>query len=345
MQKKCKIFIWQGDWTGGAERVTLAIAEFLYETYGVLPTLGVFRGSRRADIPFPQVETVRLFPRKLVAYNNIAASILLRHQLREYDAVITHAAGFWDRSSARWIWREPGDLDLLWSQLPLRSKVSYWVPYLIALRGVLRCGMAVAASAKAVAFFRRHGRTAIASSNFLDMRALPVRSRRTHRPGEPFNLVFIGRDDPIKNIEFLTHAATWFSKHGITVHLFGVSGDSDATFQYHGWVSEAETLEFLTNEGHALILPSFFEASPLVLLESLVLGVPALVHSPALPTELREYALSYTSRSEFEDALLSLVQGYECVVDECMKRAVELERTYDRSAVLMKEFDRINEYL
>lgn len=341
--KQSKIFIWQGGWKGGAETITLEIARFLQEIYHITPTLGVFEGNKDLKQPFPQIEVRSIFPKHLVAYNNIAASWMLRKQVDAFDLVLTHTAGFWKTKHNHYIYREPGDLFKLFKALPLKSKIGYCIPLLCALMSLHTSDHPIAASRKAESFFRRVGvHSFLTSTNFLDTNSLPPITLHTYTLNKPFQLVFIGRDDKIKNLKWLERTLPHIIKsQNIHLHIFGIKKSNTKYITYHGWVTEQTIQNFLQQEAHALVLPSLFEASPLVLLQALAAGVPCLVKTSALPTELASDVLSFDNASSLETSLKTLIDTYAQRAESTQLRAAFIRNQYNRNTVLINEFEAI----
>ncbi|MCX6715027.1 MAG: glycosyltransferase family 4 protein [Candidatus Uhrbacteria bacterium] len=338
--KLSNIFIWQGGWKGGAETVMFEIAKFLKETHNITPTLGLFEGNLDSTQPFPQIEVKTIFPKHLVAYNNIAAPILSRKQLEPFDLIITHEGGFWKTKSNHYIYREPGDLFRLFSALPFKSKIGYAIPLLASLYGLHTADIPIAASYKAEWFFKKvHVPFLIRSSNFIDTKIIPVATKRSHTNTEPFVLTFIGRDDKIKNLAWLERACSNLpSSMNVHLHVFGVKKQDTQNITYHGWVEERTIWQFLQDQTHAFVLSSLFEASPLVLLQALACGIPSLVKTSALPDELSSFVLPFNSEKDFITTLQSLIENYEEHAQKSSTNATTVRTTYDKQTVLTAEF-------
>ncbi len=342
--KQSKIFIWQGDWKGGAETVTLEIAKFLRDSYQITPTLGVFKGNKNPNQPFPQIEIETPFPKHLVAYNNLFASFRLRKQLNSFDLIITHTGGFWKTKYNHFSYREPGNLFGLFSSLPPKSKIGYILPLLFSIYGLYTSDISIAASKKAEGFFRKiHVRPAILSTNFIDKTKIPSAKVHTYNNNtERFNLTFIGRDDKIKNLAWLEKTCTKLSDTlNIHLHVFGIKKQNTKCITYHGWVDEEIVWDFLQQQTHIFVLPSLFEASPLVLLQALACGTPCLVKSSALPDELIPFTSSFRDPYTFKKSLTAFMKDYDAYAKTAHANASTIRNHYDKQTVLTKEFSTI----
>lgn len=343
MQKSPKIFIWQGAWKGGAENITFQIAEYVKKEFNAEVTLGVFKGEKNFEVPFKQIEVTRALPKKLVAYNNLLASLLVWAQYKEYDYVLTHTAGFWKRSGVKFIYREPGNLKLLLSSLSLKSKLVYFLPYLAAKHSILHCDIPVSASRKADEFFVQCGRKSfIQSTNFVNIASLPNINQLSYQEKDKFKIAFIGRNDKLKRLSLLIDVVNKAgAEDNLELHVFGSRGRDTDFVKYHGWVPGEKVLDFLSAKAHAFVLPSVFEASSVSLLHALMLGVPTVVSVNALPIELSAYAQSFQTKEDLHQSLVELKQNYPARKKTAESNSNEIREKFSLGKVLKKEFETI----
>lgn len=338
-----KIFIWQGAWKGGAEAVTFGIAEFL-RSHNLTPTLGVFKGEKRNELPYIQTEVPRFFPKRYVAYNNIFAAIWLRKVIRDQDIIVTHTAGAWNRDGQRYFYREPGDLRALMGSLPLKSKIGYFIPYLTARKALKKSNPPIAASKRAESFFQSLGvNTFISTQNFLISNPPPA-IQRTHNTSEVFNLVFIGRDDKIKNLTWLERFcnATELRVH---LHVIGVQKQNTSRITYHGWISHECVKSLVSEKMHALIVPSLFEASPLVVIDALAQGLPVLISKNAAPLELHDVICEFSNEESLTIQLTTLIQTYDYVAKLRYDESKFVRYNYHPKTVLTREWLQIAKFV
>ena len=317
------------------------MALFLKGQYDITPTLGLFQGEERTDCPFPQLGIPRLLPKKLVSYNNILASILARKQLKDFDLVLTHTAGFWQTKKTGLAYREPGNLLRLFWNLPIKSKLLYLPALLVAITSIKQARFPIAASKKAEDFFAHIGVNDFLSTvNFIDTSKLPEPQTKEYGQENTFHLLFVGRDDRIKNLSELIAAITDLPENkNIILHIFGQNGTNTNRIHYHGWCTEEEITNFLTKKVHAFVLPSLFEASPLTLLLALMLGVPSIASIEACPDEYKNTVMLAKTKKELQEALLNLLEDYPKHASNATDRSAQIRTTFDKNTVLKKEFD------
>lgn len=342
MFKNKKVFIWQGGYYGGAETIMLEMAEFLSSHFNIQPVLGIFSGERDDKINFEQIEVPRLFPKRLVAYNTIAASMLLGNKLNNFDLVLTHSGGFWKRKNNFFIYREPGDLDSMLKSLSLKSKIIYLIPYWIAIYSLKKANLAISASRKSDHFFERHGiKDFFKTNNFIDVGTLPLMHSKQYDAGEIFNIVFIGRNDKIKNLQLLLDSINQIKDKNIKLHVFGVEGETTSSIKFYGWQSAETINEFISRKAHLFVLPSLFEAGPLSLLKSLTLGLPSICSNNALPLEFIKMVPSFITKKSLIENIIKIKSNYEDYKSRFADYSQIIRLNYNREKVLKKEFDYI----
>jgi glycosyltransferase involved in cell wall biosynthesis len=124
----------------------------------------------------------------------------------------------------------------------------------------------------------------------IDVAAAPA--RRPRAPGAPFELLFIGRIDPVKNLESVIVALASLRSSSLAVHL-KVAGEGDAGYvatlkalaARQGiagaieWVGNAdgERKKQLLLNASAFVLPSHSESFGIAAVEALAAGLPCIV--------------------------------------------------------------------
>jgi glycosyltransferase involved in cell wall biosynthesis len=95
---------------------------------------------------------------------------------------------------------------------------------------------------------------------------------------EPFHLLLLGRNDPIKGHEFAIKVCEKVREihPQLKVTMTGISTSPHAWLSAKGWISESEKLHLLQT-ATLLLVPSAFEGQPLVVLEALTCGLQVLV--------------------------------------------------------------------
>lgn len=177
-------------------------------------------------------------------------------------------------------------------------------------------------------------------SDLLTNPADPIFSRDTVSKKNfnlPFQCLFAGRLIEGKGIRLLIEAIHQINKYREIIHLHVVGDGPEkqhvidqsilGTIFYHTPVSKEELKDHLSSM-HLTIIPStnHIEGSPLIMAESLVMGVPVLVSSqPAMATSIKNKYLIFES-GNLQDLicklnLLTNAERYERVKNYCAEIA------------------------
>ena len=213
----------------------------------------------------------------------------------------------------------------------------------MAILSLRRADYPIAASKKAALFFKHIGcNNFLSTTNFFNLSSLPKPIQKELQFEKPFELIFVGRNDRIKNLSLLKEVVNNLpAENKVVLHIFGQDGIDTNRIHYHGWCTEDEIVKFMNIRAHAFILPSLFEASPLPLLSALALGLPCLVSSTALPLEYKGYAKSFSTKKELQEALLSLFENYELNAKRSFSNSYNIREVYAAKVVLTKEFEEL----
>ncbi|MBI4021825.1 MAG: glycosyltransferase family 4 protein, partial [Candidatus Andersenbacteria bacterium] len=331
------IFIWQGGWHGGAERVTASMAHFL-ANHGFAVTLGVFK--RDASVPHQQITFRHLtfLPR---SFRSLAASLWYQTRYaHDFPLVYTHTLGAWKTKTNRLFIHEAADLDVKLQQAQgLRRKLAYRLWRWLYLNLCLKRATALfAATPECAAYLARQGiphERIIPSSSFYDEQVFRFVLRPA--PAQTVNIIFIGNyQDPAKN--FAVAHAHFHRRPSFTVTVAGGQAQSqDANFRFLGYLPPSQLFAELA-AAHIFFMPSTSEGFSISLLEALATGIPCLVSRIAIPTPL--YAIRniipYDDDHEIQPAINDIVQHYELY----NQPADQLQR-FSQSIVLQIEYERI----
>jgi glycosyltransferase involved in cell wall biosynthesis len=167
--------------------------------------------------------------------------------------------------------------------------------------------------------------------NGVDLARFPVH-RRSQR--NPLHAAFIGRLVPYKGVDMLLRAASEVLKaNQLHLHIIGDGPqmsqlrdlaqelEIDSSVTFHGWIPQGDIQKIL-GDCDFTVLPSIREFGGGVVIESLAMGLPAIVADYAGPAELidssRGIRVPFTSEC-------SLVNGLRAAIERCAKNPTQLE--------------------
>ncbi|MEM2250944.1 MAG: glycosyltransferase family 4 protein [Candidatus Hadarchaeales archaeon] len=335
-----KVFIWQGGWLGGAERVMLGLAETFKSYARIEPVLGVF--EKNENIDFEQVCVNRIFPEKAVGYNTIWASFYLNRKgiLDDFDIVIAHGGGMWKTRKNFYVCHEAGDLDALAKNLPLFSKLTFFPLKELYICFIKKSDLLIIATSECDNFLERHEiNNYVRGRNFVDTRFFKPGRKRF---GETFKILFVGRDEPRKNLGALKEACK--KLQGVELYIIGAIGKEEENIKYLGYVSDEDLAEWYKRT-NLFVLPSFWEGFSISILEAMASGTPILASVYAVPKELRKFTITFNpySKDELFRKLQWVIRNYERVVEIAKKARRFVLKNYEKKKVLRWEVKTILE--
>jgi len=340
-----KLFAWIGTDKGGFEQRNLVFCRYLHEKYDIKPTIGVYH--RIKGVEFPQKVIKPFFKTsKLTGYNNAVVSFQLSSAsfLNDFDVFFGWAV---KKMKPLIVSRVGGNLRefLSWNK-KVFSRLFY-IP-LIALtdRQVRTADLIISCSPQATEYVKELGvnkKKICQSSNFVDTNIFnpKAKKRASKKDNSKFKVLFVGRDDPIKNFEALRKACKQLNVHLIAV---GIERPHEKNVTYVPWSSQ-ERLAQLYSEADLCAMPSLYESFGTVVLESLACKTPVLVSEGVTAGKLLEKFVTVTStRSEdIKSAIQSIIERYEEVKRKTEKGYRKVVRDYSKDVVLKREAEAIFE--
>ena len=306
------IFIWQGSWQGGAEYITLSMAQYLSaRNFDV--TLGVW--NQNQNVSLRQI----VFPRFIVlpqSFRSLAASLLFRaRHASSFDAVYTHTLGFWKSHDNKLFIHEAADLDQKLQQMesPARQAVFWLWRWLYQTLTLKRATAVFAATPECAAYLRRIGINPshiVPSASFFAENIFAFTEHRL--PGRPVKVIFVGNyRDPAKRFDiFRKLVETEPGLHGIVAGGKQHANSQHLTFV--GYLSPAN-LHHALSQADILLFPSASEGFPVALLEALASGIPCVANRAAVPSSLQpaRNLVIYDDENEVAGAIQRVISHYQ----------------------------------
>ena len=329
---KPKVFIWQGRFSGGgAEKVTLELARACRRA-GVEPVLGVFKKDSNFD--FEQIEVPAPFPKRLLGYNSVFASIWMRltRKLRDFDIVLAHVEGFWRGRKNIYVAHQAGDIQKAFYAKGAFSKLVYLPVYLISVWGLRTADLVFYATDTVKNFLIRKkvNGEILMTSSFMSFDGEV--DKEESLLGN-LDILFVGNDQKVKNLKSLVEAV--HGEPGMSLDIIGVTGSNEENIYYHGW---QEDVPGFIKKADLVCIPSFFEGFPLVSLEALSLGTPVLISRAALPYEIELWTEeTETDVISIKQDLLRIKNSFSDIKKKALLAAPIIRETYETEKVTDRE--------
>ena len=338
---KKNIFIWQGNWQGGAENITLEMAKYLHEHHKDV-TIGVFKKNTDSSLKQLVFNVPNFIP---FSFKSLYASLI--YQLRysnNFSAVYTHTLGFWKTKNNYLFVHEAANLDkYLSNSSNLLHQLSAWLWKTIYLNFCLKKASIIFTATKEThGYMTKHDipiNKLQSSSSFYNETIFNYTKHQA--PANHTNIIFIGNYlDPRKQITALIKYLYDNSKFTVSV-LGGPAKSDDKNFHYLGYRDSNYVKQALTNS-YIYILPSLSEGFSIALLEALATGIPCIANNAAVNHELQNTnnLLTYKQPDQIPHLIKKIIENYNQynVPDNNLNR-------FSRSVVLQNEYQQISKHL
>jgi len=314
-----KVFVWIGHSKGGYPQRNLAFARFLKKNYWVDVTLGFYEYNE--DCSDFEQKIVPLFFKnpKLTGFDNLLLAYRLpKNYLDEFDVVYGNIA---TKTKARKITRVGGDPDKTWRPSFVARVLHRFLSF-FDKRIILSCDGVVSCSPDAVEYLKKIGVENICDSrNFVDTKIFYSKKVKTDK----FTILFVGSNDPIKNLNGLVEACK-----DLDVTLRCVGGDC--------WIDQKKLCDKY-NSSDLVVMPSFYESFGNVVLEALACGTPVLASDKVTAGRLlsRYIGICATSSKSIEQHIIFMRNNYGQVLEGTKKGMKFVRENLSKEKVLKKE--------
>lgn len=305
---------------GGAERRDLELARHLRKKHEVDIVIGMFEKS--SEIEFEQLVIPRKFnTEKLRGWNNyFSEKTFMKKYAKEFDAYyITHGHKI---SGKFWFCRVSGDIRQT-KTATLLGRLAYAPLKRNKLRNLKKMSAVISCSKQSDYLLLELGQTnIIRSKQFIDTTIFkpPLKKSKGHIP----MVLFVGRNDPIKNLANLNRACD-------SLMVFFITKGCD------GWVSKKELAKEY-QQADLVVLPSFYESYGIVALESLACGTPVLLSKNVTALDdLKEYvAVCYTSSKSIR-LMIKCCLDSKSMKEKTLAGCKFVRKNFDKNKVLDAE--------
>lgn len=331
------IFIWQGNWQGGAENITLEMARYLHK-HRTNVTVGVFKKNTNSPLKQIVFHVPHLVP---FSFKSLYASIIYQlYYANNFSAVYAHTLGLWKTKNNYLFIHEAADLDkYLAKPGNILRRFAAWLWKTTYLNFCLKKASIIFTATKETHdYMTRHNippSKLQSSSSFYNETIFNYTQRKP--PTGHTRIVFIGNYlDPRK--QFTVLHKYFYNKPKFTLSILGgPSKPSDKNFNYLGYRNSAYVKQTLANS-HIFILPSLSEGFSIALLEALATGIPCISNNAAVNHELQNInnLHTYEQPDQIPHLVKEIIENYNQynVFDKKLNR-------FSRSVVLQNEYQQI----
>lgn len=265
------LFCWLGTLNGGMEQRNLAIVKKLQER-DVDVTLGLFK--KEPELDFKQEIIPRKFPTgKLLGWNHYFSERKILGLEGGFDSYFCKFLKY--KPDKFWFFRISGDITKT-RQANFLGRLAYYPLLKKNLKCLKKADSVISCSSESEKLLETLGtQKVIKSRNFIDTSVFRPGKKEHHNK---LRVVFVGRDDPIKNFNNLKIACD--ALPDVELRTFGINN----------WVGK-DVLAEEFQQADLVVLPSYYESYGITALEAMACNSPVLVsHGVTISkTELAPY--------------------------------------------------------
>ena len=153
-------------------------------------------------------------------------------------------------------------------------------------------------------------------------------------------ILFVGRNDHNKRLDFLLEQKEYFRDHQIHCDIVTDSNMvSDDVFTYHSSLTHSELADLYQNSS-VLVIPSKYEAFSIVALEAMSFGVPVVLSDHV---QIKSYLqdkgsfnkiFSYNNKSDFIEKLEAVLHMDSLQYQQSSKENITLAKSFDWEVIV-----------
>jgi len=339
MKKKPEIFVWIGGTKGGYEKILLDLCGAFRKYGGITPVIGVFK--KDPQVKFLQKVFPPLFPTsKLHGFNQAWISIRLGFSsfLDRFDICI---GDFASKRKSLTVSVVSADIHQVNKNSRLITKTAYIPIVMVQEPSFKKSKLHIANTNPSFRYLKRIGRKNILHSHhFVDTKLFkPGKKKKSDK----FRLLFVGRDDPIKNLSSLKAAVKGMKD--VELDIVGVRGDNKGNIRYHAWCSQDQLVKFY-QQADLAVMPSLYESFGLIALEALACETPVLLSKYANSREeLKDFVyVCDTSSTSIAEVITTIKANYKKAKSKAKNGIKTILKTYEKEKVLKEQVNFILNY-
>lgn len=156
------------------------------------------------------------------------------------------------------------------------------------------------------------------------------------------NLLFVGRDDHNKHLDFVLAQRDYFIEHQISCDIVtNTDNVSDDVFTFYKNLSQLQLKE-LYKKSTLIVIPSKYEAFSIVALEAISCGTPVLISDRV---QIKSYfddngifnkVFRYDDKMDFMKKMEMILNMDSIQYEELSKKNIQLAKTFDWSFIVEK---------